>query len=119
MDFYLRHPRYPDIRALYGFDPERGYWVEVRERVVDGVQDPKTREVERDWLRDEYDALSGRYDVARPIRGLLICLSEQGFFPVDDVLETLDIIQAFGVDEVPRRLRRIGKVVTDLHEGLA
>jgi hypothetical protein len=74
--FHLRHPGGKTIRAECGFDPERGYFVDV---VDGGVLVP-------------YDAGSVEYDVDRPLRGALVCLSSFGFVAGADIEDALGLV---------------------------
>ena len=76
--FHLRHPRKALVRAECGFDPTRGYFVDV---------------VEGD-LRVPYDAGSVEYDDDRPLRGALVCLSSFGFVAGADVDDALECSQS-------------------------
>ena len=70
MEFRLRHPDDPFVRAKYGID-ERGPWAEI----------PYAGGVVR------YDAASEGYDAADPMFGLLMFLSVFGYVATGDIAD--------------------------------
>lgn len=123
MTFSLRHPDpdQPHLRADYGFDPDRGYFAEVVEerhivRTYWLLTHSMVEHVEPGGVRDRYDLWSHQYDAVRPVRGLLDFMARKGFLDSGEVEEAVDLLQTCGIDALPRRLWRVGRVIRNLDE---
>ena len=98
MRFRLRHPSDRQASASYGWEPDLGFFAHVTNSSGERT----------------YDALDERYDHARPLDGALRFLAKLGFYSADDLEEALGRLQHQRIEEMPKRLRRVAKVVVNM-----
>lgn len=95
--YRLRHPHDAQGRAAYGYDGPSGLGFFVHATLSGG-------EV-------RYDGRAPSYNHERPLDGALRWMAAREFYSVDDLEEALGRLQYDLIDEMPRRLRRIARVL--------
>jgi len=88
--FWLGRPGDRKARASYGYDPARGFYVDI---TLNGAL-------------STYDGQSEVYDPERPLQGALSFLIKHGFIFEDDLVLGLDRMQYQQLRELPHHLRR-------------
>ncbi len=97
--FTVEVPDEHDAVVRYGFDHALQWFGEY---VID------------DRVVETYDLITEGYDHARPLAGLLRCMSGVGVFDEADLEDALTLLIHREVEELPEHLRRIGEVTRNL-----
>lgn len=93
----IPHPSDPKVRAEVGWDHAVGWFADI----IRGRR--KT---------ESYSTVHPGYDRERPLLGLLLFLSVQGFYGEEDLIDALDRVQHEDLTDLPPELRRVVKIVT-------